>query len=97
MGLCGLLGRLFGYGFIVMIAVLVYFHLECLEEAKKEVKHQFNEKFELEATDIIAELGFCHQGKPFKTILGLDFMLKQWMPCAFVKLFGFIFRSHNNS
>jgi len=93
MGLCGAIFRLSGYILVALIAISVYFHLECLEEAKNEVKPQFNDKFELDATDITTELGFTKKGHDTKFDLGIDFATKQWCPCAAVKLLQFLLRS----
>ena len=92
MGFCGAICRLSGYIFVALIAILVYFHLECIEEAKNEVP-QFNDKFELDATDITTQLGFTKKGVDIKLDLGIAFTTKQWCPCAVVKLLEFIFRS----
>ena len=70
MGCCGTLSRILGFALIPLIASLVYFHLECLEEEKNRVKPQFNEKFDLQATDIKTEMFFNIKGQKIEVQLG---------------------------
>ena len=96
MGCCGTLCRILGFALIPLIASLVYFHLECLEEEKNRVKPQFNEKFDLQATDIKTEMFFNIKGQKIEVQLGLGFMCSQWMNCAVMKLLMFLTGAKDN-
>jgi len=96
MGCCGTLCRILGFVLIPLIASLVYFHLECLEEEKNQVKPQFNEKFDLQATDITVQLNFNIKGQKHEIYLGLAFMCSQWMNCAVMKLLVFLTGAKSN-
>ena len=97
MSLCGSFFRLSGVTLVALIAILVYFHLECTKEAKiakREVKPQFNDKFELDATDITTEIIFTKKGTDSKLNIGIDYAAKQWCSsCAVIKLLEFLLRS----
>ena len=88
MGFCGFIFRSSGYTIIVLIAILVYFHIECMNEEQEDAK--FTDKFDPKVTDAVAKLTFAKKDTTNKIHLGLGFMFSQWAPCPVKKFVNFL-------
>ena len=62
MGLCRSLFRISGYIFVALIAVLMYFHIECEKEKAENDQKSIFDEFNPEVTEVNGQLGFCHTG-----------------------------------
>ena len=91
MGLCNYCLGVCGATTIAVLAVLSYFHMECINES-----HQSNPvtrpPFLPNMTDISeVPMSFCEPGQEeFSLDIGLEYMLIQWSPCAVMKLHTFL-------
>ena len=74
---------------VPLVAVLVYFHLECIKEKEETLRNKFNDEYHPEITDCKTELPFSRK-KIFTHNYGIEFMLVQWIPCSVTKLVHFI-------
>ena len=76
--------QLSGSILVAFLAVLVYFHVQCLQlETSEPAKatRKFD-PFKPDQTDCIAELGFSQKGDELFVEIGIEYMLAQWAPCA---------------
>ena len=74
---------------VALVAVLVYFHLECITEKEETLKNKFNDEYHPEISDCKTELPFSAK-ETFTYNIGVEFMLVQWTPCSVTKLVHFI-------
>eukprot|EP00092_Neocalanus_flemingeri_P067682 GFUD01082642.1.p1 GENE.GFUD01082642.1~~GFUD01082642.1.p1 ORF type:complete len:347 (-),score=78.13 GFUD01082642.1:9-1049(-) len=87
MACCGSCLRVSGYVLAVLIAVLVFFYVECEQEKEEALKKVVKEEFRPEETDVDdVPLGFCQYGETLELHMGIEFTLIQSVPCALVKL-----------
>ena len=88
---CGIIFRIIGYALVPMIAMLAYFHVQCLKEKEIEDETRFDDKFDPHATDVISySLNFTNFGDVHEANIGINYILTQSFPCAFIKLLNFI-------
>ena len=76
--------QLSGSILVAFLAVLVYFHVQCLQlETSEPAKatRKFD-PFKPDQTDCTAELGFSQKGDELFVEIGIEYMLAQWAPCA---------------
>ena len=82
--------KLTGYILVALIAIMTYFHLECLNE--RNARSSMFDQFNPEVTDCHnVPLPFSDQGSTRKAHLGSTWLFKQAMPCALNKLHDFVF------
>jgi len=83
--------QLSGSILVAFLAVLVYFHVQCLQLETSEpakAKRKFD-PFKPDQTDCTAELGFSQKGDELFVEIGIEYMLAQWAPCAVLKAIRF--------
>ena len=89
MGLCHFCLRVSGASSIAVLAVLAYFHIECVRES--ETEDVARAVFRPDVTDVTdVPLNFCLPGQEVEMSFGLDYMFSQWCPCAVMKLLSFL-------
>ena len=70
MGLCGRCLQVSGYTVVVLVAILLYFHLECQKEKEENMKNKTNSQFLPETTNCFVELGYTMKGKDMELKMG---------------------------
>ena len=71
MGFCRSCIKISGYTAVVLVAVLVYFHLECKEEKEENMKNKTNLEFNPDMTDCPdISLGFNKKGVDAEMSMG---------------------------
>ena len=91
MGFCGSCVRFSSGTLVAVLAVLVYFHMECVKEMEKQKKNANLKVFRPEVTDVNnTPLRFCSFGENLEMNIGLEFILIQSAPCALLKLLHFL-------
>ena len=87
MGFCGSLLRLSTYSLVALLAVLVYFHLECQRDSEEKERLARGRVFTPEQTDIIhCEMAFTRSGVDLELEIGMTYILVQSAPCALTKM-----------
>jgi len=90
MGFCRSCLKFSGYAAVVLVAVLVYFHLECQREKEENLKNKTNPEFDPELTDCTVSLGYIKKGEDIEMKMGMEYMLVQSIPCSLNKLVVYI-------
>jgi len=90
MGVCGAFLRWTGYIGIVLVAVLLYFHLECIKEREVEHRTKTNDVYEPEKTNCEVPLNYSPKGLETEIWLGMEWIFQQSMPCSITKLTSYI-------
>ena len=70
MGLCGRCLQLSLYTIVGLVAILVYFHLECQKEKAENLKEKTNPVFIPGETDCHVSLGFTKKGQDIEMKMG---------------------------
>ena len=84
---CGSCLRVCGYLLVPLIAILAYFHLECIKEKELLEKTKFNEQYDPDMTDVTDyNMTFCRPGVDQGMSIGIEYMLFQSFPCAIIRL-----------
>ena len=80
-----------GYALVPLIAILLYFHIQCTKEKELEDQNKFNDVFDPDSTDVKDYcLQFPRVGLEFGSTIGIDYILQSFLPCAVVKLVSFL-------
>ena len=79
-----------GYILVALAAVLLNFHMECINEREVVRRDKAGYDFRQEQTDNKIQMDFAEQGVDYEMDLGPTFMLVQSAPCAVVKLMDFL-------
>ena len=91
MGYCGIIFLIIGYALVPFIAMVVYFHIQCLKEQELADQTKFNENFDPLTTDVNGySLNFANIGDKHEVFIGINYILIQSCPCAILKLINFI-------
>ena len=72
MGVCGACLRWTGYIGIVLVAVLLYFHLECIKEREVEQRTKINDVYEPEKTNCEVSLNYTLKGLDIELWFGMS-------------------------
>ena len=87
MGFCGFLLRLSTYSMVALLAVIVFFHLQCQRHRNEKERLASGRVFTPEQTDIIdCEMAFPRSGVDQELDLGMTYILVQAAPCALIKM-----------
>ena len=81
--------RISGFVLVALVAVLAYFHRECVKE--KSIRDSISkfDKFNPDVTDCTVELDFTPKGTITNLAIGPEYILVQSMPCALMKTLHF--------
>ena len=94
MGCCGTCFRYSIYILGAVIAILAYFHLECVREKESEdfaKEHKQSCDFNPELTNVETTLNFTVKSDNYEIFIGPEYVLKTFAPCAVVKLISYAY------
>ena len=81
--------RTLGYILVALVAVVAYFHIQCVNEkgeAEKVPKKNKFEPFRPEETDCQAQLSFAEKGSDVFIHIPITWVFQQWAPCSLLKM-----------
>jgi len=90
MGFCGRCLQVSGYTTVVLVAVLLYFHLECQKEKEENMKNKTNPQFLPKETNCFVPLDYVMKGKDIQLKIGMEYILVQSAPCAVNKVVTYL-------
>ena len=80
MGLCGRCLQLSSYTIVGLVAILMYFHLECQKEKAENLKDKFNPDFLPGEADCHVSPGFTKKGHDIEMKMGESLMINPAKP-----------------
>lgn len=88
---CSSCFRIIGYALVPLIAMVAYFHIQCIKEQESADQTRFNEQYYPDKTDVTGYgLNFCNVGETVEANIGINYILIQSAPCALVKFVNFV-------
>merc|ERR1719495_790765 len=81
--------RTFCYFLVALVAVVTYFHIQCLNEkgeAEKVPKKNRFDPFKPDETDCQVQLPFADKGSDVYIHIPITWVFQQWAPCALMKM-----------